>query len=189
MAVAMDDVRAALDPEEPNYAEAAKLGADALPHLEVLVETADPLLASKATYLASLIRGPRAAAVVSAAAQRDDPVVRVAAAAAASNLPASGASSVLAELVGDADPGVRKVARNSVPDKPSARLSDRLQELDADADGLDDTGGTMDSPIQAVEGGLMPGELPADGGPAPGGTMPGERPGIMPGEQDKMPGE
>jgi hypothetical protein len=49
-------VRAALEPEEPDYAAAAQLG-PAVPHLQTLIQGDDPMLASKASYLASLIQG------------------------------------------------------------------------------------------------------------------------------------
>src|SRR4249920_770513 len=124
MAVSMETVRTALDPDEPDYPGAARLGAEALPHLAAIVKSDDTMLASKATYLASLIKSPKSGEIVASAAQSDDPVLRVAAAAAVSNLTPSAASAVLTELVGDPDPGVRRVARMSVPDKPTAKLSE-----------------------------------------------------------------
>ena len=82
MATTEAQVRAYLDPEEPNYtAAAAALGPDALPVLEALVQEADPLLASKAAYLASLIPDERAARVLEQAAHSRHATVRVAAAA------------------------------------------------------------------------------------------------------------
>lgn len=111
MPVSMEDVRKVLDPDEPDYAAAAELGAEALPHLEQLVRGDDVMLASKATYAASLIQG--GAGIVETAADSGDPVVRVAAAAAARNLPAEPARQVLSRLSDDADAGIRKVARAS----------------------------------------------------------------------------
>ena len=181
MAVSMDDVRAALDPEEPDYPKAAQLGPEALPHLEVLVNSGDTMLASKAAYLASLIKDAKAADIVGTAARSDDPAVRVAAAAAASNLAASGASAVLVDLVGDPDPGVRKVARASVPEKPTTKLAKKLDEL----------GDAREAPDMAVE----PEGARAATRPMPGetggeeATMPGEGPAGMPGEEQSMPGE
>lgn len=180
MAVTMKDVRSALEPEEPDYAEAAKLGPDALPHLKKLVASGDPMLASKATYAASLIKDDRSEEIVRSAARSDDPVVRVAAAAAAPNFAAAGTSNVLVELVGDPDPGVRKVARASVPDKPSSRLSRTLEEL-----GDEPAAGAAMPPGPAPTGRPMPGEMPGAGS----GGMPGEDAGRMPGEGGKMPGE
>ena len=114
-AVTMAKVRALLDRDEPNYAEAAKLGAKAIPHLKTLVREGDPMLASKATYLASLIQSDRALEVVKAATESSDPVVRVAAGAAARNLPDAAADEVLALLSSDEDAGVRKAARKAAP--------------------------------------------------------------------------
>jgi HEAT repeat protein len=182
MAVTMNDVRAALDPEEPDYPKAAQLGPDALPHLEVLVNSGDTMLASKAAYLASLIKDAKAAEIVGTAAQSDDPAVRVAAAAAASNLTPSGASAVLVELVGDPDPGVRKVARASVPDKPTTKLAKKLEDLG------DEGGPAREVPAELDGGdrttGPMPGETAGEEA-----MMPGEGPAGMPGEQQTMPGE
>jgi hypothetical protein len=186
MAVTMNDVKAALDPEEPNYEKAAKLGAEALPHLEALVSSGDTMLASKATYLASLIKDDKSSDIISAAAQSDDPVVRVAAAAAASNLTAAGASPILEELVGDPDPGVRKVARTSVPAKPTAALTRKLEDLGDEGEGAADEPSEPGGPVSM---GAMPGEASEDDPASVGSTMPGERTGGMPGEQQKMPGE
>ncbi len=118
MAVSMNDVRRVLDPEEPDYATAARLGPDAIPHLRALVTGPDSMMASKAAYAASVLEGDVGASVVQAAAQSGDPVVRVAAAAAASNLPTHAARTVLVNLVDDDDPGVSKVARLAAPAGP-----------------------------------------------------------------------
>lgn len=113
MSVSMEDVRKVLDPDEPDYAAAAQLGEDALPHLEELVRGNDPMLASKATYAASLISG--GADAVATAADSEDPIVRVAAAAAARNLTPERAEPLLRRLSDDEDAGIRKVARASAP--------------------------------------------------------------------------
>ena len=42
MSVTMEDVRAALDPDEVDYPEASRLGPGALPHLMTLVQEAEP---------------------------------------------------------------------------------------------------------------------------------------------------
>jgi hypothetical protein len=68
MAVTSEQVRAALTPEEPDYEAAAELGPEALPHLQRLVEGADPNLASKAAYLAGRIGDPEAASILETAA-------------------------------------------------------------------------------------------------------------------------
>lgn len=188
MAVTMKDVRAALDPEEPDYEEAAKLGRGALPHLEVLVSTDDnTMLASKATFLASLIKDAKSAEIVERAARSNDPVVRVAAATAASNLTAAAASAVLHELITDPDAGVRKVARKAVPAKPSAKLAEKLEALNAAPTPLGESAAAPERPPLVT--GLMPGETGGERLQSTRSTMPGEQPNAMPGEQQKMPGE
>jgi HEAT repeat protein len=115
MPVSMDDVRRVLDPDEPKYEAVSGLGAEALPHLQALVDGDDSMMASKAAYAASLLEGATGEEVVRAAAHSADDAVRVAAAAATANLPAESARGILADLESDADPGVRKVAANSAP--------------------------------------------------------------------------
>jgi hypothetical protein len=115
MAISLDEVRRVLDPDEPNYKAAARLGTEALPHLQALVAGDNPMLASKAAYAASLLEDATGQEVVNAAARSADPTVRVAAAAAARNLPADSARVVLSQLITDDDPGIRKVAIASMP--------------------------------------------------------------------------
>jgi len=115
MPVTMQDVRAALDPEEPDYRRAAQLGPEAVPHLETLVRTGGSMLAAKAVSLASLIPDPRAEALLREAAQSARPELRVAAAAGARHLSQTAASDVLLAALSDGDSGVRKVALRSVP--------------------------------------------------------------------------
>jgi hypothetical protein len=129
MSVTMADVRGALDPDEVDYAFAAQLGADALPHLMELVGGTDPGLASKAAYLAGRIRGDQSEAIVATAAASADARVRVAAASAASMLAPDAASRVLTGLVLDADTGVQKLALRAVPAEASPGLRASLRQL------------------------------------------------------------
>ena len=66
-----------LEAEEPNYGEASKLGASALPLLNTIVAMGDPLLASKAAYLSSLIDDDSTLMVLKNAAKSPHPVVRI----------------------------------------------------------------------------------------------------------------
>ena len=184
MAVEMQDVRAALEPEEPDYQAAAALGPDALPHLEVLVHEDDPMLASKAAYAASLLEGNQGQAVITAAAQHSDSAVRVAAAAAARNLPASDASDVLSGLIADADPGVRKVARASVPGDASQALTDQLRE------GPSSTEVNRRSSLPSIDPSVIDAPMPGERAPGTAGLMPGELSdtGLMPGETRRQGG-
>lgn len=135
MAVSMEDVRAALDPEEPDYDAAARLGEGAMPHLRELAEGADPMLASKAVYLAGLIGGEDAGEIVLTAAHDDDAAVRVAAASSTRRLSAEAGEAVLIDLVADSDPGVRKIAHRAMPETPSARLRAALERAPAPGQG------------------------------------------------------
>jgi HEAT repeat protein len=129
MAVTMEEVRAELERDEPNYARAAGLGPDAVPHLDELAKGEDTMLATKAVYLAGLIQDDAAAKVVEEAASDDDPRVRVAAAAAARNVETERASEVLAPLVSDDDPGVQKVALKSVPSDATGELRRAVEKV------------------------------------------------------------
>ena len=132
MPIDMEQVKAALDPEEPDYAKAAKqLGADALPHLEKIIGGSDTSLAAKATYLAGLIGGDRSVPAVAKAARSTQAVVRIAAAAAAAHLPAQHSNAVLLQLVDDADHGVQKLAMRSAPAAMSDALRARVNSLQA----------------------------------------------------------
>ncbi|MCH8153200.1 MAG: hypothetical protein IH830_12620 [Planctomycetes bacterium] len=190
MSIKMKDVRAHLELDEPDYDAAAEMGPDALPYLDNLVDGEDTMLASKATYLASLITHPDAVDVLRHAAAHADPVVRVAAAAAAKNVAVADANAVLEPLVGDGDAGVRKVAIKSVPDTPSPSLKHKVESAAADEadpdlralcrDTLERIGSTtsslgMDTPSEetmASESGLMSDEgddMADDGGAGMGG--------------------
>ena len=52
MSITMQQVLAEIDREEPNYAAFAALGADALPHLQMIVDANDALRSAKAAYAA-----------------------------------------------------------------------------------------------------------------------------------------
>ena len=171
MAVSEAEVRKYLDPEEPNYAKAAAaLGADALPVLERLVREGDPLLASKAAYLASLIPDPGAARVLDVAARSHEATVRVAAAAGAQRRPELAA--VLDTLATDRDTGVRKVAARAAAARPRAQpAAPPDDDHGGGADPEDDAagerspgegGGSTDTSARAVMG--IQGVDEADGG-------------------------
>lgn len=129
MAVTSEEVRAALDPEEPDYEAAARLGPDALQHLQRFVEGPDPNLASKAAYLAGRIGDPQAAPILELAATSDDPAIRAASAAGARHLPDEQAEAVVLTLVDDDDPGVRKTALKAVPASPNEELAAKVEVL------------------------------------------------------------
>ena len=115
MTITMSQVRAKLDVDEPDYSAISNaLGVDAIPYLQKLVEEANPLLASKAAYLASLIGSADAVKVVETASRHPDPTVRVASATGAKNLSVAAASQCLETLLDDVDIGVQKAALQAV---------------------------------------------------------------------------
>jgi HEAT repeat protein len=129
MPVTIEQVRAALEPEEPNYEEAAQLGPEALPHLDELVGQADALMASKAAYLTSLIEDPHSKDILKRAAKSSRAEVRAAAAGGASNLSPEAAGDVLEPLLKDRDVSVRKTALRSVPEEAPPRIQDQVESL------------------------------------------------------------
>lgn len=134
MTVTMEQVLARLNPDEPNYTQAAQLGSDALPHLKRLVEEGDPGLASKATYLASVINAEGSAAIVELAARSPQQVVRVAAAGSLGNLKDI-PSSLATSLLNDEDVGVRKWTLKVLEIHRPAGIKTKVQEIaDSDSD-------------------------------------------------------
>ena len=132
MAVDMETVRAALLPEEPEYARAAKsLGPDALPHLEKLITGGDTSLAAKAAYLAGMIGTEQSEPAMRKAAASGQPVVRIAAASSARHLSDEHRDALVLQLIDDADPGVRKIALRSAPATMSDALKARVTALRA----------------------------------------------------------
>ena len=129
MAITMKDVRAWLDPDEPNYAGAKSLGPAALPFLLELVRGGDLGLGSKATYLASLIASDKSVEVIEAAAGTNEPILRVAAASGLQNLQPAHAERVLNTLKKDPDPGVRKVMVKSASRVSSPGVAAVLKQI------------------------------------------------------------
>jgi HEAT repeat protein len=130
MPVTRDDVVSALLPDEPRYDAAARLGPEALPHLQELVRGEDPNLASKAASLATRIKDPRSLEVLSEASDHPHVVVRIAAAGELWRLGRFGIGDLVARQLADNDPQVRLLAVNSAvraPDVP--HVEERLQAI------------------------------------------------------------
>ena len=129
MPITMKDVRTWLDGDEVDYTKAKRLGSAAIPFLMELVQGGDLGLASKATYLASLIKSEQSAAVLETAAARNEPVLRVAAASGIRNLPEVQAERVLDLLINDPDAGIRKVTLKSADRFRSPQVVAKLQQM------------------------------------------------------------
>lgn len=129
MSVSFEEVIDAVASEEPDYPRAAELGPDAILHLQRIAQGSDPMLASKATYLASLIEDDRAVSVLETAATNEDVTVRVAAASGAANLADRDAAKMILFLLHDDDVGVRRRALAAVPDTANAELWRALESV------------------------------------------------------------
>jgi HEAT repeat protein len=125
--ITMQQVLDVLNSDEPNYQEAAKLGKAALPHLEALITSPDPLLASKATYLTSLIDDNKTISILENASKSKHPEVRIATAngiknvitktdnfSRESNVNRDSIVNLLNNLKKDADIGVQKSASKTL---------------------------------------------------------------------------
>ena len=132
MAITMQQVLARLDTDEPDYPALATLGAEAMPHLAVLVRDDDPGIASKAAYLASLIDTDDSVNVVETAASSPHETVRVAAAAGLRNLAPTRAATAAGRLLDDDDAGVRKQALRAVADMGISNLESKMKSMASD---------------------------------------------------------
>jgi HEAT repeat protein len=127
--VTMEDVRRAIDPDEPDYEGAAVLlGAEALPFLAELSRSEDVMIASKAVSLAGVIGGDEALPIIEQAVEAPAPEVRIFASKAAGRFGGE-AEELLARLLTDGDSGVRKYAVRAVAEVPSRRLREMLEGM------------------------------------------------------------
>jgi HEAT repeat protein len=108
--ITMNEVRALLDSEEPNYARAARLGVEVLPHLRVMIETGTVGEASSAAALAGYIHDDRSIDVLRRGIAHASPAVRVAAAGALRSLGRPASSDHVMAHLGDRHAGVRRLA-------------------------------------------------------------------------------
>jgi hypothetical protein len=126
MARPVDELRAVLAADEPDYAAIVQtLDASDADGLREVAQGEDTSLAVKAVYLASLLPQDAGADIVANAAGHGRSLLRVTAATAVRNLSAESSAPVLAGLLADGDAGVRKTALASVPsaDHPTVRAS------------------------------------------------------------------
>ncbi len=129
MTVTMQQVLVEIDREEPDYPVLARMGADALPHLQALIGSSDGLKASKAAYAATLIGGAAALPVVSAAADHHDPQVRIAVASGLGQMPGNVPVDLVLKGLGDGDVGVRKLALRTATVLGRHEFRQRVDEI------------------------------------------------------------
>ena len=125
----MNEVLAYLEPDEPNYPQAAKLGPDALPYLKEIIDKQDVMLASKAAYLVSLIKSEESLPILEYAALNKNPTIRVAVASGIRNISEKDANMLLDKFIEDKDVGVRKVTLKSVAKFKSNSIVSKVQKL------------------------------------------------------------
>jgi hypothetical protein len=129
MSMTIDQVLEAIYPEEPSYVQAAELGPDALPLLDRIAQGDDPMLASKAVYLAGSIGGGESLEILKKAVKSREVTIRIAAAAATALYQPQQSKEILSSLLRDKDINVRKVALQSVIQLKIDALSNQVQEL------------------------------------------------------------
>jgi hypothetical protein len=123
----VDELRRLLDADETQYSRIAPQLTEAdLPMVTELAHDENPMRASKAVYLASLLGG---ADVVAEAADATDPILQAASASALANLPAAERAPIAERLVGRGDAAVDKLAIRSLEGELSPNLTDRLRRL------------------------------------------------------------
>jgi HEAT repeat protein len=125
----MNEVLAYLEPDEPNYAQAAKLGPDALPYLKEIIDNQDVMLASKAAYLVSLIKSDESISILEYAELNKNPTIRVPVASGILNISEKDANILLDKFIEDKDVGVRKVTLKSVAKFKSNSIVSKVQKL------------------------------------------------------------
>jgi hypothetical protein len=130
MAMTDQELKLALDSEEPQYQEiVAQLDESDVPRVRQFAESGDVALASKAVYLASLLKSEAAHEIVVRAAGSGNELVRVASATAIGNLPTSPRERAAGELIGDANPAMAKMVLRAVgPGSPAMKA--KLQDLE-----------------------------------------------------------
>src|SRR4030095_4461249 len=115
MTVTMEEVLNIVGAYETDYEkESKRLGPEALEHLETLVRTAKPIIASKAAYMAALIQDERSVSILKIAAQSKFPQVRLAAANGSRHLHIDSVKDVLDLLKIDENSVVRERALKAI---------------------------------------------------------------------------
>ncbi|MEC2257865.1 hypothetical protein P9H08_14495 [Bacillus cereus] len=125
----MDLLRSLLNRDEPDYTKAAKLGAEAIPYLLELVKGAEPRLAPRAVYTASLINNEQAVNVLEEGMKSLIPQIRVAAAAAVRHQPNHVGNKFIPPLLEDNDIGVVKVTLQSMRLSKNKEMKSEVEKL------------------------------------------------------------
>lgn len=129
MPITEQELLQALDNEEPRYPElAAKLGASDVAKLRAIAEGTDVARATKAVYLASLVKKGDAHEIVVKAAHSPVELVRIASATALENLPPEPRNRAAEHLIEEANPAISKLVLRAV-DASSSVLGPKIRSL------------------------------------------------------------
>ncbi|CCH52338.1 hypothetical protein BN8_01332 [Fibrisoma limi BUZ 3] len=130
MALSPTELRLRLSSDEPDYAQLAQLidGSDVSVLLQ-LANDPDPMLASKAVYLASLLPNPQAHDIVVTASNSPRALVRIASASALVNLPDEVRYPIADRLIDADDVSVKKLAIKAVEQAAPAALKQKLDRM------------------------------------------------------------
>lgn len=127
--VSMEQVRAALHRDHPDYGQVAQLGSGVVPHLAELVREEDEQLAPKAVNLAAYVKNERVTEIFRLAAVSREVKIRLAAAYNLRYLPPAEITDLLLILLSDQSLGVRKYALLAVPKDIPGDVRRQLEEL------------------------------------------------------------
>jgi len=135
MALTTAELTLLLGNEEPNYAEiAAKAGNTSTAAVAELAQSKDTMMATKATYLASLLNDPEGAKIVEKASRSSNQLLRLASASALVNLPEITRNKIAERLVDTDDISLQKLSLAAIQGKTSAKLRKRVDELSTGSD-------------------------------------------------------
>lgn len=130
MSMTDEELKFALGNEEPQYGViVVQLTPADIPRLQALAEGGDVALASKAIYVASLLKEDAAHQIVARAAKSGNELLRVASATALQNLPTAARVQVADTLIQDQNPSISKMVIRAI-DAPTPQLQQRLRDLE-----------------------------------------------------------
>ncbi len=130
MALTVNELKMLLGNEEPDYAAiAVKAGNDSTQAIAELAAGPDTMLASKAIYLASLIKDTRAFTIIEKASNSSVSRLRIAAASALPNLSAPNRNKLAEKLIDHEDVSIQKLTLRALDGKISAALKQKVNML------------------------------------------------------------
>lgn len=130
MAITRDELRRLLSNDEPDYRGiAVMVDESAADDLRALATDENLMLAQKAVYLASLVPGGKAHAVVDEASRSADPLLRIASASALVNLPTDTRNRIADRLLDGDEVSVQKLAVRALRGQLPAGLRRKVDRL------------------------------------------------------------